>query len=287
MKIILVLSFCFFSTALAQQYDDNFARNVMWPLAAGAYIDNQQECITSATGDGKLKRKIDYDCDILDEKCSAYTASSDSKKAIIVAWRGSQINAEVPMEVLDILFGKQRVFPGGAKVADFFYDAFLNLWNSGIKDDFLTLRQQYPDYEIWITGHSLGAAMAGLCAGYLAELGLVPVNQMKLMTFGEPRTGDKAYAALIDSLPYSYRIVHNHDPVPHVPLNIENYEHHRTEIYYSNTMANGKPFTVCVGDESHKCSEGVPILLTNVLDHLDYYGEDVVGYFERGCVYKK
>ncbi|CAJ0955227.1 unnamed protein product, partial [Mesorhabditis belari] len=190
----------FLLATITAQYSDDFVRNTMWPLAAGAYITNQQECITSGTGDGKLKRKIDVSCDILNETCSAYTASSDSKKALILAWRGSQVNLEVPMEMLDILFGKQLIFPGGGKVADFFYNAMLKLWNNGVKDDFFTLRQQYPDYDVWVTGHSLGAAMASLSAGYLAQLGLVPIEKIKLVTFGQPRTGDSTYAAFMDTV---------------------------------------------------------------------------------------
>jgi predicted lipase len=50
-----------------------------------------------------------------------------------------------------------------------------------------------------VTGHSLGAAMASLCAGYIAAMGYIPGDKIKLVTYGQPRTGDLAYANYIDN----------------------------------------------------------------------------------------
>ena len=50
-----------------------------------------------------------------------------------------------------------------------------------------------------VTGHSLGAAMASLCAGYIAYMGYIPGDKIKLVTYGQPRTGDLAYANYIDN----------------------------------------------------------------------------------------
>ena len=43
-------------------------------------------------------------------------------------------------------------------------------------------------------GHSLGGALASTCASYLVKLGLADPVHTKLVTFGQPRTGDKEYA---------------------------------------------------------------------------------------------
>lgn len=40
--------------------------------------------------------------------------------------------------------------------------------------------------------------MASLCAGYISFLGYYPPSQIKLVTFGQPRVGDLAYATYID-----------------------------------------------------------------------------------------
>lgn len=38
------------------------------------------------------------------------------------------------------------------------------MWNGGLRDDFLSLKNSYPDYEYWFTGHSLGGSLATLAA---------------------------------------------------------------------------------------------------------------------------
>ncbi|CAJ0939802.1 unnamed protein product, partial [Mesorhabditis belari] len=177
------------------------------------------------------------------------------------------------------------IFPGGGMVAEFFYSAFLGIWNGGMKDDFLSLRNSYPDYQIWVTGHSLGGAMAGLCAGYITQVGYVPLTQIRLITFGEPRTGDAKYASLIDQIPYAYRVVHDNDWVPHVPLVPMGYEHHGTQIFYPNLMKPGDPYTVCQGNEDSKCSNSVPADRLNGEAHGWYYNIDINNYESRNCVY--
>ncbi|CAJ0946581.1 unnamed protein product, partial [Mesorhabditis belari] len=275
---------CFISTALSQ-YSDDFSRNTIWPLAVAAFDKNPQICINSGLPDGQLKRKIEVKCDFLNETCSGYTASSKASNGIILAFSGSTGN-EGPLEILSILFEKQAQFPGGGLVAEFFYRTFFNIWNAGMKDDFLTLRQKFPDYQVWITGHSLGAAMATLAATYITQTGYVSGTQVKLITYGEPRNGDATYASRInDMLPFAYRVVHDNDIVPQVPLDVENYEHHRTEIWYPNAMAVGDPFVVCRGNEDRNCSKGIPISKWNPGAHTLYFNIDIEKYQHSGCVY--
>jgi triacylglycerol lipase len=68
--------------------------------------------------------------------------------------------------------------------------------------------------RIWVTGHSLGGALASLAAGRL-QAGGMPVQQVH--TFGSPRTANVDYCQAYT--PATYRFVHNADIVPHVPLN--------------------------------------------------------------------
>ncbi|CAJ0946364.1 unnamed protein product, partial [Mesorhabditis belari] len=274
----------FISTTLCQ-YSDDFGRNTVWPLAVATFDKNPQICIKSGLPDGQLRRKLEMKCDLVNETCSGYTAFSQASKVIVLAFRGSE-GTEVPMEVLSVLFEKQAQFPGGGLVAEFFYRAFLGIWNAGMKDDFLTLRQQFPDYQVWITGHSLGAAMATLAAGFITQNGYVSGTEIKLITYGEPRNGDATYASRInDMLPFAYRVVHDNDIVPQIPLDLENYEHHRTEIWYPNAMAVGDPFVVCRGNEDRNCSAGLPLLKWNTGAHTLYFNIDIGKYQRNGCIY--
>ena len=66
--------------------------------------------------------------------------------------------------------------------------------------------------KIVVTGHSLGAAMATICASRLHELGA----DLVLYTFGSPRVGDNIWARQFDDIE-AYRIVNNNDIVCRVP----------------------------------------------------------------------
>ena len=73
------------------------------------------------------------------------------------------------------------------------------------------------DRQVWLTGHSLGGALAVLLAATLLESG-IPVTG--LYTFGAPRVGDTAFASqLNEGLEGAahWRVVNEGDVVPHVP----------------------------------------------------------------------
>lgn len=67
-------------------------------------------------------------------------------------------------------------------------------------------------------GHSLGAALAQLGAYYYLTGGVLNSADIRLLTFGGPRVGDRIFARQCDSLFSSfYRVVHNRDIVPRLP----------------------------------------------------------------------
>lgn len=86
---------------------------------------------------------------------------------------------------------------------------------------------------LWLTGHSLGAALACLAAAKLVQCGLVS-SVAGLYTFGQPRTGDETFAAWLDGLmkPKTFRFVDNNDIVPHVPPSISGYKHAGTFSFF-------------------------------------------------------
>jgi predicted alpha/beta-fold hydrolase len=50
-------------------------------------------------------------------------------------------------------------FLGIGRVNDYFYNGYLTLWTNGMARKVYQLADKYPDYKLWITGHSLGAAL--------------------------------------------------------------------------------------------------------------------------------
>jgi len=88
--------------------------------------------------------------------------------------------------------------------------------------------------SLWFSGHSLGGAMATICAGRCL-LSHISSNPKQVYTYGSPRVGNKPYVnhAKLDY----YRWVNNNDLVTRVPPVWFGYHHSGQEMYLD---ANGK-----------------------------------------------
>jgi hypothetical protein len=73
--------------------------------------------------------------------------------------------------------------------------------------------REAEDKPLFVTGHSLGGALAVLSGCRLAKMGRPPVG---IYTFGSPRVGDMNFCAGY-ALP-TYRVVNRLDIVPELPL---------------------------------------------------------------------
>uniref|UniRef100_A0A1I7UFB8 Lipase_3 domain-containing protein n=1 Tax=Caenorhabditis tropicalis TaxID=1561998 RepID=A0A1I7UFB8_9PELO len=166
--------------------------------------------------------------------CFGFTSFDTTQKVVVMSFRGTQGATQLTEEILDFFTGKKPFFNDAGHIFTYFYDAFFFLWNGGLQQDIRNLKYKYPDYELWVTGHSLGGAIASIAASYVVHTGLYSGDNVKLVTMGQPRTGDYDYAVWHDKMfPYSFRIVHHKDIVPHIPPQYGKDElfHHRTEIW--------------------------------------------------------
>src|SRR6185503_6333877 len=82
---------------------------------------------------------------------------------------------------------------------------------------------------VWFCGHSLGAAMATICA-YRCKQSSIVGDPQELHTFGSPRVGCKRYIRHAEVT--HYRWVHNNDVVTRVPPVFMGYRHCGDEIYF-------------------------------------------------------
>ena len=81
---------------------------------------------------------------------------------------------------------------------------------------------------LWFAGHSLGGAMAAICAGRCA-LSHIPSNPRALFTYGSPRIGTRRYVNYVAL--EAYRWVNNNDIVSRVPPPWLGYRHKGREVY--------------------------------------------------------
>jgi triacylglycerol lipase len=84
------------------------------------------------------------------------------------------------------------------------------------------------EQPIWFCGHSLGGAMATICA-YRCKKSLITRDPQELHTFGSPRVGCKKYVRHAEVT--HYRWVHNNDIVTRVPPAWMGYRHCGDEVY--------------------------------------------------------
>lgn len=86
-----------------------------------------------------------------------------------------------------------------------------------------------PGANLVITGHSLGGALATLCAEDLNDLH--PIDSV--ITFGSPRVGNGPFARRYNDqlAEITARIVNSNDPIPHIPWIFGTYRHVATQHY--------------------------------------------------------
>jgi len=84
---------------------------------------------------------------------------------------------------------------------------------------------------LWFCGHSLGAAMAAICAGR-CKLSYISSNPRALFTFGSPRVGSRRYVNYVQL--ETYRWVNNNDIVTRVPPAWLGFRHKGDEVYLNS-----------------------------------------------------
>ncbi|MBF0214129.1 MAG: lipase family protein [Magnetococcales bacterium] len=87
--------------------------------------------------------------------------------------------------------------------------------------------------RLHLVGHSMGGALAALAGSRLP--GVTAWMEMHIITFGQPRCGDRRWASDMEMLfPESYlRVSNAGDPVPHLPT-CWRFRHSGREIYFDH-----------------------------------------------------
>jgi len=155
----------------------------------------------------------------------AFACRKSNANNIFIVFRGTE-----PNQMKDILADvkawrkpareKGLVHFGFAQALDKVYDKIVRWIDEQKLDD---------GYKITCTGHSLGAALATICASRL--------DAHELYTFGSPRVGNRAFVKEMknDGIKH-WRFVNNNDIVTKVPLPI--IFRHSGEIVYINHHGN-------------------------------------------------
>ena len=151
-------------------------------------------------------------------------AMADAKRIVIV-FRGTEPVLEDWLTDLDFDL-VQGPFDG--KVHHGFSQALDDIWTQ-VDRTISRFRQNTPK-SIWITGHSLGAALATLATARRRD---ADQRVDGLCTFGQPRTGDRTFARNFnaDFKAQTFRFVNNNDIVTRVPTRSTGFSHVGTLKY--------------------------------------------------------
>jgi triacylglycerol lipase len=150
-----------------------------------------------------------------------YAAAND--KMILLAFRGTEVT-HLRDWMTDLRI-KQVDTPFGA-IHTGFKEALDRVWEEVL----ITFRIFHRGQPIWITGHSLGAALATLAAQRLMAEN---INFNGLYTFGSPRVGNPAFCEACNKAfaARTFRFVNNNDVVTRVPQRVLGYDHLGTLKY--------------------------------------------------------
>ena len=152
----------------------------------------------------------------------------------IIAFRGTE-----PTQFSDVkadLLAFKRKSKTEGKVHMGFKIELRKLWS-----DISGILEKKKQQQIWITGHSLGGAMATICASRLR--GEPKGNIKALYTYGSPKVGGKKFVWNLDVIELEHhRFVNNNDIVTKVPLALMMYKH-CGDLCYINYHGNIRKMT--------------------------------------------
>lgn len=204
---------------------------------------------------------------------AAFVAWDAVSNAIVISFRGT-IMSKIRNFVRDLSFIKTSPlsqYPGAAV-----HRGFWNAWGELEQDVVAALGNLASSHEtttVIVTGHSMGAAMAGNAA---ISLKLKHGYNTSVVNFEAPRGGNQKFmSALRQEVPNYWRITHANDIVPHAPPEAFGFYHAATEVFFPSSTYTDLTHTICDGSGedptcSNKCSGRLGC--TSEADHLNLMG---------------
>ena len=166
---------------------------------------------------------------------------------IYVAFRGSEtlvnLGTDLNMKLSNCDWNnneialKPRNIPFSAKIHSGFEIAY-SAMRVQVLSQIHQLSLRFPKYSIVFTGHSLGGALALISAvDYFDKYGMQ--DRITVVSYGQPRTGDKTWCNYVESLPFSaryYRVVKVGDPIPLMPSTLLGYSDCGNLVEYEDNI---------------------------------------------------
>lgn len=209
----------------------------------------------------------------------------------VVCFKGTKSTVQLLQEFRAVLHPTKRLYYGNkfVRVLSYFWYAMISFRPNSL------ISKPNNKTKYIFTGHSLGGAIASLLALDMKERHkeVWENPNSSLITFGEPRVGNKEYARVHDRLipaNRKLRFVYGKDIVPHIPPKPFFY-HHSREIWIWKKLCHfwrwkwNTYWTACPkGDLASSCSNNLAIK-TAFSHSIKNYVKSIVsqpdGYYDR------
>jgi len=241
MKAVLLCAAMAFSAVTSTTYEHAIGEVAYW-YAHGAYCSkNTINTWTNGMGAGQTENQrfqVDrvVNDDVGYEDMQAFTGWDPVNSRIIISFRGS---ANAGNWLDNINFSPENyVNRGGtsATVHPGFFSGWEDLEQGGMTEAIRDIVNAHPGANILVTGHSLGGALATICAVELGQneaYNTLPIGAIDVITFGSPRVGNTAFKALFNGIVRdSWRIVNRYDIAVTLPTKSMGYSHVGTQEWY-------------------------------------------------------
>jgi predicted lipase len=195
-------------------------------------------------------------------------AIDHEREKIIISFRGSS-NIHNWIDNIQISHINPYDDYADVSVDKGFYKA-LNYVKEPVYNFINNMQSTYSNYNILITGHSLGGALSTLASFEIIYINGIKPENVELITFGSPRVGNNVFKKYMLPLGLSWRTTHYYDIVPHVPEEFLDYIHISQEIWYNE---NSSSYKICDDEivEDDSCSNScAPTKCTSMNDHMTY-----------------
>ncbi|KAG5471303.1 hypothetical protein LSCM1_01380 [Leishmania martiniquensis] len=214
----------------------------------------------------------------------AYVGVDDSNAQVVVSLRGSSARPEWLMvwRLDPVLYDATSGCGSDCQVHASFQTSYFGL-RRAVRAAVVSDLKMNPGYDILVTGHSFGAALAQLAAvdlqTHVNRVCFVSKPVVSLYTFGMPLVGNRGFAewaAGMLSRGAHFRIRSGHDPVPQMFLGgNEDFQHVPHEVYCADDdPENCRVCEDSVGKEDPECIAGSS--KENMQDHYSYFGRTFV-----------